>query len=287
MANGDVAYLRKNSNGLFQVCYQPMSATGPMGAVRTGPELPSTAQFGQFYPSPDEQWVAFSQANGRGNRTVLLSADGKTTRSIGSAGESFSTWLPDSRSFLSLCIQPRPGMKVTHLDTPRTEFIAALTPLEMPSPMFEFANGPDFQIGRYFNNSQPNAGPAGNAPTITVRSFPMSKPDVVRKTWTVPVPPGCQDAVAYVSPDRKHLLWITVTIKPPVTSTWLNGAFGTRSPMPNYETHCYLSDLNGNNRRPIMEDVARRFGEVSPSWTPDGKHLSFLYQNQLYLVPID
>ena len=215
MANGDVAYLRKNPDGKFQVCYQPMSSTGPTGAVRPGPEVRVASSGEQFYPSPDEQWVAYTQTDAKyRRRTVLLSADGKTVRPIGKVGESFSSWLPDSRSFLSLCLQPRLGIKVTHLDTPQSEMIPGLNPMEIPQPMFDFPTGTDFQVGRYFNNSQSNAGQSGNAPTITVRSFNTAKPDVVQKTWTVPVPPGCQDAGAYVSPDRKHLLWITGTMTP-------------------------------------------------------------------------
>jgi hypothetical protein len=283
LANGDLAYLRKNPNGLFQVCYQQMDANGTIGAVRLGPELPATIQSGMFFPSPDEQWVAVSMKN----HTVLHSADGRTTRRVGVVGEIFSSWLSDSRSFLSLCFKPRMGLKVRHLDSPQSEMIPALNASEMHQPMSQFADGPDFQIGGIFSYFQSNNVLSQNGTTITVRSFYVSKPEVVRQTWTVPVPPGSEYARAYVSPDRKHLLWLTSTMKPSARSSWFNSLFASRRSTPTVETHFFLSDLSGNNRQPILDDVIRHFGDIDPSWTPDSKHLSFIYQNQLYLVPVD
>jgi hypothetical protein len=288
MATGDLAFLRKNPNGLFQVCYQPMSSIGPAGAVRLGPELPSNIQAGVFFPSPDEQWVAVSQADDKMKyHTVLVSADGKTTRRVGVVGETFSTWLSDSRSFLSICFQPRMGLKIRHLDSPQSEMIPALNAAEMPQPMSEFADGPDFQIGNFFSFTQSNNALSRNGSTITVRTFYVSKPEAVRQTWTAAIPPGIEYGGAYVSPDRKHLLWLTSTRKPAAGSSWLHGVFALRSSTSTYETHYFLSDLTGNNRRPILDDVIRHFGEITPSWTPDSQHLSFIYQNQLYLVPVD
>ncbi|MCW3100149.1 MAG: hypothetical protein JWL77_5767 [Chthonomonadaceae bacterium] len=288
LANGDLAYLRKNPNGFFQVCYQQMDANGPIGAVRLGPELPSTIQSGMFFPSPDEQWVAVSQADDKMKiHTVLHSADGRTTRRVGVVGETFTSWLSDSRSFLSICFKPRTGLKIRHLDSPQSEMISALNATEMPQSMSEFADGPDFQIGSFFSYSQANNVLSQNGTTITVRSFYVSKPEVVRQTWTVPVPPGSQYAGAYVSPDRKHLLWLTSTMKPSARSSWFNSLFASRRSFPTFETHFFLSDLSGNNRRPILDDVIGHFGDITPSWTPDSQHLGFIFQNQLYLVPID
>jgi hypothetical protein len=38
---------------------------------------------------------------------------------------------------------------------------------------------------------------------------------------------------------------------------------------------------------PILTNALGGTMRLNAVWTPDCKHLSFVYQNQLYLVPID
>jgi len=288
MANGDVAYLRKNTNSRYQVCYQQMDAHGPVGLARLGPELPTNSQAGLFFPSPDERWVAISMADNKNKyRTVLLSADGQTRRTIGETNETFKGWLSDSRSFLSLCFRPTLGLKIRHLDSPHTEMILGTSPTDIPEPLFEFATGPEYQIGSFYNFNQANNGISQAGTQMTMRSYDVSKPEAAPKTSQVSVPPGSEYAAGFVSPDGKHLLWIANTRRRTSGSSWINGLFALRTGGAIYETRCYISDLSGNHRRPILEDIAGHFGEISPVWTPDSKHLSFVFQNQLYMVPIE
>lgn len=287
MANGDVAFLRKNSNGRFQVCYQQMDAKGPVGLLRIGPELPTNSQAGLFLPSPDERWIAISLADNKNRyRNVLLSADGQTTRTIGDANETFRGWLSDSRSFLSLCFRPTVGLKIRHLDSTHTEMILGATPTDIPEPMFGFASGREFQVGSFYNFTQANSRAPRAGTQMTMRSFDVSKPGSASKTSQVTVPPNCEYAGGYVSPDQKHILWIASIRKSYAGSSWINNLVATRAAGVVYETRCYISDLNGNNRHPILEDVLSHFAGIEPAWTPDGKHVSFIFQNQLYLVPV-
>jgi hypothetical protein len=56
LANGDLAYLERDTHGLFEVCYQQMNDKGSIGEVRHGPELPTGVPSGHFLgtfcPSP-------------------------------------------------------------------------------------------------------------------------------------------------------------------------------------------------------------------------------------------
>ena len=233
LANGDVAFLQKKSNGKTRVCYQQMDAHGPVGSVRPGPELPTNSQAGLFFPSPDERWVAISQTDNKNkSRSVLLSADGQTARTIGEANETFKGWLSDSRSFLSLCFRPKLGLKIRHLDSTHTEMIWGTNPADIPEPMFEFTAGPEFQVGSVYNFTQ--VSQVGTQ--VTMRSFDVSKPGVVTQTSQVTVPPGSEYAGGRVSPDKKHILWVTSARRSAAGSSWVNGLFAQRAGRPSYET---------------------------------------------------
>lgn len=178
LGNGDLAFLSMNQHGTFGVCYQKMNSDGPLGEVRNGPELPRDIQVGpywsgEFFPSPDEQWVAYirlSNAN-RDNETVLVSADGKSTHSVPGV---FEVWLPDSRSFLI----DSPGLpfsvRVHHLDSPHTETIPGTSATDMPMPISGIVNGPKFLIGSFAVPSDFMGGTVGTSPTWTPDSKHLS-----------------------------------------------------------------------------------------------------------------
>lgn len=288
LANGDLAYLEQTSQGNPRVCYQPMDAHGPHGAVRRGPVLPlhlSPSQTVRFAPAPDEQWVAYFQRDSKQiPQTVLISADGRTTRTV--PGEMFSLWLPDSRSFLTRSAKGANVLRVHHLDAPQVETIAGLSPNETPTPVSTLPSGSNFLIGGPFQHLASLGDATPNYPTMRFRSFSLSKPGMAQELWKAPVPDEMSDGIALVSPDNRHIFWITDGFQPTWTdnlpSSWRS------KPRLGQERRYFLSDLHGENRHPVLLDIAMANGEdLFPEWTPDSKHLSFIKNHQLYLVPVE
>ncbi|MCW3100145.1 MAG: hypothetical protein JWL77_5763 [Chthonomonadaceae bacterium] len=282
LPNGDLAYLKTSANGLPQVCYQKMDASGPVGTVRYGPELPIGSEFDTFSPAPDEQWVAYIQSTRQYRlQTFLLSADGKTTCK---GGEYFSGWLADSRHYLCIDHSGAMGTKVYHVDSLNKETLSPdvywnpYVPLTIPT------DSPTFVIRGYFIDDPEIRY---NAPLMEMRSFPLAHPAVGAQKWQANVPPGMNSGTASPSPDRRHLLWNVERLRTSPWNAWLGRVNAKWKIRPTHEKHYFLSDLHGNNMRPVLTNALGGSLTLNPTWTPDSKHLSFIYKDQLYLLPIE
>ncbi|MCW3100148.1 MAG: hypothetical protein JWL77_5766 [Chthonomonadaceae bacterium] len=290
LPNDDLAHLERDRRGNLQVCYQKVGSSGPIGPLRRGlqipapPNMPTGFKAFGFSSSPDEKWIAcvwdFSPTF---SRTVLLTADGRITRAI---PDRFSDWFSDSRSFLAQSFQSVPTLEVSHLDSPRKDKISPLTPEGSIIPVSRLTDSPNFLIGGRISN-WPQAQQAENYPTMTLRSFRVSQPDVVQQTWQASVPRDISFGMAFASPDNKHLLWYTGTQRTSLLSAWLHRLLPARPVVPRTQLSWFLSDLEGKNMHPILEGGPSRDPSILGGWTPDSKHVSFIYKNQLYLVPVD
>lgn len=179
LPNGDLAYLINDAHGMPLVCYQKMDARGPIGAVRHGQELPLGTWGNQFFLSPDEQWVATMQFTPpRHFQTRLISADGKTTLRD---GEYFSGWLADSRSYLAISMGQNSATKIFHLDSPRTETIPKVDPVDSPIAVTMLPGSPDFLVGSHFYHSAQKPSTPRNDPLMTLRSFSAAHPGIIQQ----------------------------------------------------------------------------------------------------------
>ena len=284
LPNGDISYLETNARGLPQVCYRKVDTAGA-GPVRFGPELPPGPPYYSVTPSPDEQWVAYTREVGAPlYQTTVVSAVGKPKAAF---KEQFVGWLSDNRSFLTVTFAAPPiTLKVHHLDSASIESIPQPEGWTTPFVMTRRIDSPDFLISDSFAQPMPGSPLARNYPNMTQRTFQAAKPGIVPQTWTVSAPDATFGATV-ASPDNKHLLWVTTTRKPVPMDQWLHRLFPKRTVAFKTSTDYYISDLHGNHRHPIMEGGLNRVPYLAPTWTPDSKHLSFLYNNHLYLVPVD
>lgn len=116
---------------------------------------------------------------------------------------------------------------------------------------------------------------------------------VVRKTWTVNLPPGWVVAEFIPSPDFKRALWLFgkpgAGLKPtknrpfPMTypyraiSLWTSGLHG--------EKMTEVGELDfASDDEAIQEIGYQLFGNLK--WSPDKKRASFIYRWKLYTVPV-
>ena len=300
LPNGDLVHLEKGPHGRLQLCYQKTDSEGPTEAPRRGlevppdPYLPQGSTAFKCFSSPDEQWVACTWYSGSsGLQTQLISADGKVSHTL---SQPFLQWLSDSRSFLTQSTALRPTIEVHHLDSPQVEVIQRITFNEGNLPVTNVSNGPDFLIGGRISHL-PNVGSSTNYPTMTLRSFRVAQPDAVPETWQVQAPHDIDYGTVVASPNHRHLLWTVGTFRPTPLSALLHRLLPSHELVTVAKTYRFLSDLQGNHLHTILEnttdpsimrsDGTRTDPELSIVWTPDSKHLSFIYQKQLYYVPVE
>jgi hypothetical protein len=287
LANGDLAYVERDTHGALQVCYQKMDARGPVGVVRHGPHLPLQATACWFYPSPDEKWIAYLLP-GPGNtyQAAVISADGLTTHIIAPARERFIAWLSDSRSFVTRCDVPHPVLNVHHLASTRTETIAGHSTWALPVLMDGSAMSSEFIIGRVLG-PPPGLTDVADPSIMALRCFRVSQPDAVPQTWRVPVPTDNEWGIGCVSPDHSQILWITEGLHPSAFTQWSTQLIPLWGNTAKMNQRFFISDLRGNNRHRILTNIAGESSGIEPRWTPDSKHLSYLDGNQLCLVAVD
>ena len=294
LANGDLVHLEIGPHARLQLCCQKVDARGPVGPMRRGLEVPSPPnmpprfQTASFVSSPDEKRVACVWTSGPSlQKTVMVSTDGKTTRAI---PEYFLQWLSDSRSFLALSPAPIPVLKVCHLASTHAEVIPRLTPMATILSVQGMTAGPEFLIGGRVSHLPP--APSENYPSMTLRSFRVSQPDVVQQTWQATVPRDVTFGMAFASSDNRHLLWYTGTQTPAgqkrfLGIEWLQNLFPTRETAAVVTQGWYLSDRTGKEMHGVFESSSGKIPNFPGCWTPDSKHLSFLYKQRLYLVPME
>jgi hypothetical protein len=110
--------------------------------------------------------------------------------------------------------------------------------------------------------------------------------------WIVPVPEDAASFYCQASPGHDRLLWTVQSNQmPPLT------VFTQKLPKPfkqsaRYRCRWMVSDLRGRNMRTISEfEISSLYYNrpdlISPQWIPDGKHISFEYQNALYMMPVN
>ncbi len=293
LANGDVAYLKSSPDDRLQVCYQKMNSAGPIGSPRPGPVLPAQSvrhrsfMSGFFLPSPNEKWVACTHVDVTNKVSMdLVSNDGKTIRQITGSSDLFASWLPDSHRFLAISIGVFPAVKLQDIDSPVTLPLPGMNrdvpPLEILSP-----NATSLILGARFNGPIRNGGQPFNYPEMKMRSVSAANPKEVLRTWEISVPTDMDFGSVAPSPDGKRLLWTTGSLKNSKVTQLLDRILPHRSRIHPAQMCYFLSDIDGRNRHPIFSDSLLRPRSLALAWTPDSRHLSFIYKDYFYLVPVD
>jgi hypothetical protein len=124
---------------------------------------------------------------------------------------------------------------------------------------------------------------------MTLRSLHLSPREIVQQKWQLQIPAGAEYGSVSASPDNRHLLWSMGMLRqrPSLWVQWL-WRLNLDLPRPQHdERRFFLSDLYGDNMHSVLNCPLSGTDDFSPLWTPDSKHLSFIYRDQLYMVPIN
>jgi hypothetical protein len=286
LPNGDLAHFEKGPHGKLQICYQKMDDRGPVGAVRRGPEILSPTPSENAVLSPDGQWVACQEISASGQpRTVLISTDGKTTRTLSVV---YYAWMPDSRSLLIIStIAPCP-LQVLHFGSPHTETLPAATRKYGLIPGLLAPNSPTFlAAGEGPTAQQSTGGPPPLSSTIILQRLDVAHPATILEQWSAARPAGMEHVAVLASMDNRHLFWACERKSTPAVIQRFRNILHLEPTERDSRVSYYLSDLHSGHMQSILASGLDGSMAVSPVWTPDNKHVSFIYKNQFYLLPIE
>lgn len=140
--------------------------------------------------------------------------------------------------------------------------------------------------------------PSLNYPTAKMTRVDLRHPENKAERWTVAAPKNMNDngvAICLVAPSCDRILWIVdgdttapflQKLKSYIPGSSASAGIGCRwlvSGLHGEEMHEVASYRS--QRGPAMSGSADTYSR--PRWMPDGRHISFVYRDTLYVRPVD
>jgi len=106
------------------------------------------------------------------------------------------------------------------------------------------------------------------------------------EVFSVTPPPDCY--VAIPSPDGPRLLWEGIADAEPDPRSWVDTL---RARLGQYQSRSFtmvldVSDLDGENVRELCREKPGVNGPYVVQWTPDSKHITFVMNKKLWMLPV-
>jgi len=135
-----------------------------------------------------------------------------------------------------------------------------------------------------------------NYPTVLLLEFDPAAPAQNSREWKVAVPPYSIRGNLLLSPQADRILWIVEKQAPPLARFLDRLQLGSHRP-PQGDQAVYVSRLDGSEMRELCSVPVReqKWGRTLVRWRPladfrwlpDGKRISFVYKDDLYMAPVD
>lgn len=257
-------------------------------ALLAAPPRLSPAKGFPLFVSPDGRWLLWVSTRGTRMTPVASRITGKPAAVFwtqSSYDDTNVAWLPDSSGW----VWQIPSGKVTYR--------LSGAPLSATARDDKHASdqphllGPFAALHRYgragFNFSPAVVGQADFCFLPLPRTVPLT---VNGRDCPLSLPAGAQTrAVLVVSPRGDHAAWLTQSWREaPLVVRWIyRFAPGIWERLTRYESTFWVDDLDGGGPRPIAT-ITSHVGDLTPSppsWTPDGKRLSFIHNGALWTLP--
>lgn len=302
LRNGDLLYFKKsdfNHVSAFRQSVTPAAMAQPPATVHVFPIAPPWMP---FTLSPDEKWLTCARPM-RGPVEIVvapLAAPESRFTPLFQAS-THNVWSADSRSLFQIELSPSPPpgsltyrLSIHHPEGGAHETIPLPRELNvnawceglsqvLPSGHLLLRRNRDAQLGSM-------RLPSTRA--LTFADFDPLRPSTAPRIWSVPVPRDALRGDISVSPLGDKLLWMLVTPRPTLLEDLLHRLMPQR-PWPSRQHVVWrISRMDGSHIRDIgaydtfdPEHYADTW--IWPQWTPDGRHLSFVKNGSLYLLPAD
>ena len=135
-----------------------------------------------------------------------------------------------------------------------------------------------------------------NYPALFLQEFDPNAPSRTPKKWQVQAPSWCSKGQIVFSPQADRILWI-VEKKPSAFTVWIERMrLGKKQAVVGDEA-VYVSRTDGSGMKELCSAPAEKRkwrGLVLISkplsdirWLPDGKRISYVYKDSLYIAPVD
>ena len=234
-------------------------------------------------PSPDGKFLLWSQQTRNDTAYILTDRSGKIVRSWQKAPNGGTQWLPDGHRFATRAwVNGREHLYLHTIDSPAIETRALA-----PGKYFYIAGSHFTADGHVFGMAEKIAAGMGTGQRFLVEHDANGA--LLRESPLV-TPGGDRFALPiYFSPETNRIVWETsgYPLSPMLRRIWKVLPF-----LPirqNYVREFWISRLDGTSLhlagRQTAANVRNSIGAASV--LPDGKRLGFLYQDQLYTVPLN
>lgn len=284
--NNELLVLRRAWGGVEAVRYDPAkgfvgSADGLAKTLADTGVIPARAR--DLRPSPDGKWLLWPPAPGSQTWSAARVADGRrleweSPEKVTDDGQGF--WMPDGRRWVEMLDADRDTrLRVRGIDNAGA------------AGAFEIRHG--FLVNHYRHLGFLDATRAigvgqwvGDG-AVGVAEYAVTPNPPSGRFFLLKAPPDAYGPVeAALSPGGDRLAWRFEHKPPPFGLTFFNGTALGRSFEPS-RVGLWVSRIDGGDMRLIgFVNVGTGAMEML-RWTPDGKRVSFLHQNQLWSVPAD
>ena len=271
------------------------------------PELSKTLQAFQANPpdyyvvSPDGKWLLTPTWQ---NHYLLAEINGKRHQDFPSLhieAPRFLLWMQDSRHWLESYVVGN-AHKLFLRDVENPQSVQEL-PLAGDNRLLSYL-ARVISLQKAISIVPPEAEEAKSPvpPAVKVCILSLEARGKVLQEYRIPVPKRSQHNSYYVSPQGDKIAWEIVTLSSDRMGEWLQKYLPFLKVQPHNlkRTELWVCNLDGTDMHEIgclphpkdQEVEAFLPGRLSPDfwsivWLPDGKQLSFEYEDKLYTVPVD
>lgn len=296
---GDLLHLEQNPDGSTAVLRDHLTLFNTLQHA-PAPSLQFPAGTVVLGPTPDGSGLLYGQThtlNKSGIEVHLLDANGKNDRRLSALWMANAVWMPDGKRWIVSRVE---GDYLNSLDgTPSQELNTASLSARPP---FVLGVNPQSHAISTLGSDQfepPAPFQRGNSlryPTAVLTEFDPVAPAHNPKSWNVTMPPQSVRGKLVLAPQADRILWI-VQKQTSGLSSWLSRLQFTYNRSYSGDQAIYVSQLNGAGMKEIFAAPSQRQGRGPMTtiklplsdirWLPDGKRISFVYRDDLYIAPVD
>lgn len=296
---GDLLHLEQNPDSSTSIVRDHLTLFNTLQPDPAPPvTLPANSLF--LRPTPDGSGLLYGQTdahNPQGSQVHLLNADGKDDRRLSALWMANVAWMPDGKQWI---VSRNDGDYLNSLDDKPARKLDTSS-LSAWAPFVLGVNAQGRAISTLGSDMfEPPAPFQGRNslryPTAILTEFDPLAPSRNPKTLKVTMPPDSVRGQLVLSPQADSILWI-VEKQGSGFSDWISRLqYGYYRPYSGDQA-LYVSQLNGTGMREIFSGPTQRskrganVSMIRPlsdiRWLPDGKRISFVHHDALYIAPVD
>jgi len=237
--------------------------------------------------SPDKQWLLWDSES---RPAVAAAVDGSREVTWHHPRLYNPLWTPDSRRWIDMTWKNAgPSAAIGSLNTAQVQFLPLPGTRNVP---WNQRNVPHLwgftKTGQAFTSVRP--GVVNREQSLKVKVYKIGSKGTTPQQLTVHAPPDTDIGSFVVSPHGDKIAWVTSTLRQPnPVLTRLNQMFPFFRVPPVMAHRLWVSSLDGGNPRLLYQYRAawRDVYPRMPQWTPNGKKLSLIHDNALWVVSVD